>query len=244
MKSKIDLDSFKLIFENMINASCIDEIVYDEAGNAVDYRILHVNKAFEEMFCVTLEEIAGRLASDVYGINPPLFLDIYERIAATGKPESFESFFPPRNLFLKVNVCSLKKGFFSTIIQDVTKEKHETDKARRSHDRLKRVVRLLQKDVVSTRELFDEMLEEVIELTGSKFGYIHVYSEETREFNLISWSKNVMSECKVINPQTCYELDRTGLWGEAVRQARPIMVNDYSAENPYKKRFAKWSCQD
>jgi len=46
-----------------------------------------------------------------------------------------------------------------------------------------------------------------------------------------------MPECAVVNPQTCYALDQTGLWGEAVRQRRPILVNDFQAAHPLKKGY-------
>ena len=32
-------------------------------------------------------------------------------------------------------------------------------------------------------------------------------------------------------------METTGLWGEAVRQRRPIITNDYAAPNPYKKGY-------
>jgi GAF domain-containing protein len=44
-----------------------------------------------------------------------------------------------------------------------------------------------------------------------------------------------MAECAVAKPPTCYELDKTGIWGEAVRQRRPIIVNDFQAAHPLKK---------
>jgi len=46
-----------------------------------------------------------------------------------------------------------------------------------------------------------------------------------------------MKECTIANPQTCYELDKTGIWGEAVRQRKPIIVNDFPAEHPLKKGY-------
>jgi signal transduction histidine kinase len=44
-----------------------------------------------------------------------------------------------------------------------------------------------------------------------------------------------MQECRVMNPQTIYDLDKTGCWGEAVRQRKPIIINDYQADNSIKK---------
>ena len=44
-----------------------------------------------------------------------------------------------------------------------------------------------------------------------------------------------MEECRVMEPETIYELEKTGIWGEGVRQRKPIMINDFHAENPLKK---------
>jgi PAS domain S-box-containing protein len=46
-----------------------------------------------------------------------------------------------------------------------------------------------------------------------------------------------MKECAIVDQLTTYELDKTGIWGEAVRQRKPIIVNDFHAENPLKKGF-------
>jgi PAS domain S-box-containing protein len=38
-----------------------------------------------------------------------------------------------------------------------------------------------------------------------------------------------------MNPGTIYDLDKTGCWGEAVRQRKPIVINNYVEENSIKK---------
>ena len=48
-----------------------------------------------------------------------------------------------------------------------------------------------------------------------------------------------MDECKITNPQTIYQLEKTGIWGEAIRQRKPIIVNNYEAQNPLKKGYPK-----
>lgn len=84
-------------------------------------------------------------------------------------------------------------------------------------------------------KVFDETLNLVVNLTQSQFGYIYLYSEDTRKFTLHAWSSEVMPHCTVMKKETVYDLDNTGLWGEVVRQRKAITVNDYAAENPYKK---------
>jgi len=101
--------------------------------------------------------------------------------------------------------------------------------------RLESLLKISQFQTTSIQELLDFALEEAIQLTNSKIGYIYFYNEATRQFTLNTWSKEVMDECRVANPQTVYDLDRTGCWGEAVRQRKPIVLNNYSGENPIKK---------
>ncbi|MBN1768243.1 MAG: PAS domain S-box protein [Prolixibacteraceae bacterium] len=99
------------------------------------------------------------------------------------------------------------------------------------------LLKISQYPADSKQDLLDFVLDEAISLTDSEFGYIYLYSEKTKEFTLNTWSKEVMDVCKVDNPQTIYHLDKTGLWGEAVRQRKPIVLNDFNAPNPFKKGY-------
>ncbi|MCX5869954.1 MAG: GAF domain-containing protein [Deltaproteobacteria bacterium] len=103
--------------------------------------------------------------------------------------------------------------------------------------RLESLANIFQFQAANQQELLDYALEQAINLTDSRFGYISYYDEEKQEFTLNSWSREVMQECTLIEPITCYQLDKTGLWGEAVRQRKPILVNDFQAENPLKKGY-------
>jgi PAS domain S-box-containing protein len=104
-----------------------------------------------------------------------------------------------------------------------------------NNERLESLLRIAQLPTVSIQELLDFALEEAIKLTNSKIGYIYFYNETTQQFILNTWSKDVMRECRVMDPQSVYDLDRTGCWGEVVRQRKPIVINDYQAENSVKK---------
>ncbi|MDO8687561.1 MAG: GAF domain-containing protein, partial [Dehalococcoidales bacterium] len=86
-------------------------------------------------------------------------------------------------------------------------------------------------------EFLDYSLNEALKLTDSKIGYIYFYDEGSREFTLSSWSKEVMKECAIPGPPTIYQLEKTGIWGEVVKQRVPIIVNDFQAPNPLKKGY-------
>lgn len=110
---------YRSLFENMALASCVDEIIL-ENGRPVDYRIIEVNAAFEEIIGLKKEEVSGQLASVAYGTGQAPFIDIYGEVALTGKPASFEAWFEPIQKHLQVTASCPKPGFFSTVFSDIT----------------------------------------------------------------------------------------------------------------------------
>lgn len=133
-----------------------------------------------------------------------------------------------------------KDGAISGVVlvfSDQGAERRVEQEIRRNEARLRTLVEILQHPAASVQEYLDHALDEAIRLSGSKIGYIYHYHEDRREFVLNSWSRDVMKECAIPHPPTVYALEATGIWGEAVRQRRPIILNDFQAENPLKKGY-------
>jgi PAS domain S-box-containing protein len=108
---------------------------------------------------------------------------------------------------------------------------------KRSEQRLESLVRISQFETDNTAKLLDYALKEALQLTGSAIGYVYHYDADTELFTLDAYSTNVMQECTLKEVKNCYELEMTGLWGEAVRQRRPIVLNDFQAVHPLKKGY-------
>ena len=108
-------------------------------------------------------------------------------------------------------------------------------KVQQNADRLGALVRLNQVEGASIREILDYGLDEAVALTDSAIGCIYFYDEGTQEFTLHSWSREVLEAGAVKGPMTTYKLENAGLWGEVVRQRRPILRNDLSAPDPMLK---------
>lgn len=98
-------------------------------------------------------------------------------------------------------------------------------------------LRIARYQAKSVQDLLDYALTEILTLTGSKIGYICSYNHTHKEFTLNAWSRGVLDVCSINNPQTRFHLDSTGIWGEAVRQERPIVINDFESPNPLKKGY-------
>ncbi|HIJ87872.1 MAG TPA: GAF domain-containing protein [Desulfuromonadales bacterium] len=138
----------------------------------------------------------------------------------------------------RANTFSVSGKTYAVIShENITDRKKVEVEQMRNQERLESLVRVSQYTSKNTQELLDAALDEAITLTRSKIGYIYYYSEKAREFTLNTWSRDVMKECSVMNPQTCYELDKTGAWGEVVRQRGPIILNDFQSHNPLKKGY-------
>lgn len=118
---------------------------------------------------------------------------------------------------------------------DITQHKADEEAMKLDEARLESLLRINQYPAKDIQDLLDFALNEAISLTRSKIGYIYFYDEEKKEFILNTWSKEVMRQCSVAKPPEQYPLEKTGIWGEAVRQGRPIIVNDFESPNPYKK---------
>ena len=120
--------------------------------------------------------------------------------------------------------------------RDITDRKIAEQQIKLNESRLQSLYEISQYKAENVQDFLNYALDHAIRLTGSRIGYIFHYDENNRRLILNSWSKEVMKECEA-KSQHVFELDKAGLWGEAVRQKKAIMVNDFHAPNPLKKGY-------
>lgn len=117
---------------------------------------------------------------------------------------------------------------------DALREKKAWER-RLKHNQL--LLEMLTRNFQSKQEQLDYALHELLKLSGSKYGYIYFYDEEKEKFTLNTWTQGVMKECTVPGKPKIYQLEKTGIWGEVVRQRKPIIVNEFTAPHPLKKGY-------
>jgi signal transduction histidine kinase len=101
--------------------------------------------------------------------------------------------------------------------------------------RLEALLRLSQMTEASLQEITDFALEQGVLLTRSKIGYLAFANEDETVLTMHSWSRSVMVRCQMAEKPVFFPMETTGLWGEAMRQRRPIICNDYAASSPWKR---------
>ena len=121
-------EKFRQLFENMEEGVAIHQMVYNENGDAIDYRILDINPSYEKQTGLSRKTIHGKLGSQAYLTGYPPYLEIYSNVAKTGVAHHFETYFEPLNKHFHISAISPKPGFFATVFTDYTDIK-KTEKA-------------------------------------------------------------------------------------------------------------------
>ena len=109
------------------------------------------------------------------------------------------------------------------------------DELRLNEARLEALLQLGRMTEASMQEITDFALESAVKLTRSTIGYLAFLNDDETVLTMHSWSKTAMAQCAIIDKPIVYPVVTTGLWGEAVRQRKAVITNDYLADNPLKK---------
>ena len=231
------MDGARDLVTNMLEGFALHEIVRDAAGEAVDYRFLDVNPAFERIMGLPAHSIIGRTAREVFPAPAPEWIARYGKVAAGDGPVHFEERSPDLDRWFEVRAYSTRPGLFACTFNDVTDRHREQEAIRLNEALLQSLIAISQRQSHDVQDLLEFALEEAIRLTGSRYGYIYLYDETRQEFQLNTWSRDVMSGCHIQDPGATHRLSHAGLWAEAVRQRGPIVVNDFAGPHPAKRGF-------
>jgi len=106
---------------------------------------------------------------------------------------------------------------------------------RLNESRLEALWRLSRMTQATLQEISDYTLEAGVSLTRSRLGFLGFLNEDETEMTVQSWSREVLEACRVHNAPQIYPLGEAGLWGEAVRQRRSLIINDYETHRNGKK---------
>ncbi|MBP1908952.1 GAF domain-containing protein [Methanolobus bombayensis] len=129
-----------------------------------------------------------------------------------------------------------KKTILS-VARDITERKKAESKRLLEEERLEALVKLNSMTGASLNEITDFAREEAVRLTESSLGYLAFMNADETALIMHSWSESAMKECGIKDKNFVYPIETTGLWGEAVKQRRPIITNDYSLPSPMKKGY-------
>ena len=142
-------EEFRLLFDHMDEPVALCEIVYSGGSTASDYRILAANDAVERTLGVSRSSVIGKTSREAYNTPEPPHLDIYARVAATGKTETFERYFPELQKHFRVSVCSPGKDRFATVFYDITEHKKAETALLQANHQLNLMASITRHDILN-----------------------------------------------------------------------------------------------
>ncbi len=112
--------NYYLLFQEMVDAFALHEIVCDGAGKPIDYRFLAVNSAFEKMTGLLASDIIGKTVLEVMPGTEPYWIETYGRVALSGEPIAFENFSSATGKHFVVSAYQPAPRQFACTFSDIT----------------------------------------------------------------------------------------------------------------------------
>ncbi|RPH32089.1 MAG: PAS domain S-box protein [Bacteroidales bacterium] len=116
-------EKLNTLFNTMTEMVAIYELVLNEQGVAINYRITDCNDTFTQITSIKKEEAIGKLATEIYKTTHAPYLEEFAKVAQTGENFSYSTYFEPMDKHFMVSVVSPKKNLFATITTDITEIK-------------------------------------------------------------------------------------------------------------------------
>ncbi|OON64234.1 hypothetical protein B0920_13155 [Massilia sp. KIM] len=124
-------ERYRTLLTAMDEAFCVVELVFDEAGTAVDHRFLETNPAFERH--TGLAGAVGKTAREMAPGVEPRWNALYARVAASGVPERLLDHAEPLGRWFDVFVARAQpdaRDKVAILFRDVTEQKRVDEELR------------------------------------------------------------------------------------------------------------------
>ena len=159
---------YRGLFRNMREGLAYCRLI-TENGRPRDFAYLSVNEAFEELTGLTgaVGRNVSELIPGVRESNPELF-EIYGRVAATGNPESFESYVPPLHRWFSVSAYCPEPGHFIAVFDNITERKRTEQALREGEERFRS---MLEQNISAVFMIENGLLTYANRRAGEVLGY-------------------------------------------------------------------------
>lgn len=123
-------ERYRTLFESIDEAFALCEIITDDDGRPVDYRLIEVNPAFEAITGFSPEQTVGRTARELVPDLETEWFEQYGRVALEGETVRFERAVGALQRWYDVYAFPRGEGRFALLFKDIT-ERRRTQAALR-----------------------------------------------------------------------------------------------------------------
>lgn len=117
-------DRLRQIFKTLLEGVALNEIIYNEAGEMIDYRIIEVNEAFYQLGDYNREiKVIGSKATELYGIDAERVKAYLQKHRNVKNITHFETYREISNKYFIVSSSPIENNRFVTSFHDITQYK-------------------------------------------------------------------------------------------------------------------------
>lgn len=149
------------LFDNMTEGVALHDVILDDTGKAVNYRIIAVNNGYEKNVGLKQTDVCGKLAHEAYGTPEAPFLERFTNVALTGVADSMEVFFEPLNKHFLISIVPWGTRGFATIFFDVSERKRMEKELHLHSIELEATVEQRTQELFASNEELTAMNEEM-----------------------------------------------------------------------------------
>ncbi|MGD9581105.1 MAG: PAS domain S-box protein [Vampirovibrionia bacterium] len=113
---------YRNLFTHMNEGVVVNEVIYDDEGEIVDFVITDVNPAFEAITGISKEKAIGQLGSVLYGERKPSYLEIARHVVKTRETIYTEIYRPYIDKYIRSGFFSPEKDKFALVFNDITEQ--------------------------------------------------------------------------------------------------------------------------
>lgn len=121
-------DKYQTLVKAIYQGFALCELIRDQKGQGVDYRVLELNPAFERQTGLSLHTMKGRTAREAFPTLEWWWTETYTALVDSGVPTTFEKYFPELGRWYEIGAYPMQGDQFAVLYNDITDRKRAQER--------------------------------------------------------------------------------------------------------------------